>query len=120
MKKLLLLLITFLGIGFAAKAQSCEVGDGTYVAVNATVSRGYIKCTANYYGDNVPTSGTVYVTVYYIDKDGNEDYEVITLSWNIVNNSTLQHGLDAYWEGKQDNVARIKRWEVSAGACQFR
>lgn len=84
MKKLLLVLIALMGIGFGAKAQSCEVGDNTYVSVNASVSDGKIVCTAYCYGDAKPTSGTVYATVYYIDKNGNEGSEMISIRWSSV------------------------------------
>ena len=77
MKKILLVLIALMGIGFGAKAQSCEVGKDTYVSVNASVQDGKIDCTAYCYGDAKATSGTVYATVYYIDEN----------LWYIIDNS---------------------------------
>ncbi len=126
MKKILLVLIALMGIGFGAKAQSCDVGDDTYVAVDTQVTGGnQIKCTASYYGSNVPTSGTVYATVYYINTNGEEDSEMITITWRCVKGSSLAkndygYGESYYWLGSNKNVARIRRWEVSAGACRIK
>ena len=39
--------------------------------------------------------------------------------WNGYTNNGLHRGNTNAWTGKQ-KVARIKRWEVSAGACQFK
>ena len=125
MKKVLLVLIALMGIGFGARAQSCEVGDDTYVAVSASVTGGnQIKCTASHYGSNVPTSGTVYVTVYYVNTSGEEDSEMITIDWRCVKGESLAknnygYGESYYWLGSNTNVARIRRWEVSAGACRI-
>ena len=124
MKKILLVLIALMGIGFGAKAQSCEVGDDTYVAVNASVSDNHIKCTASYYGSNVPKSGTVYATVYYVNTNGEEDSELIAIDWAATNGSSLKKYArcesQCYsWEGSNTNVARIRSWEVSAGACRI-
>ena len=125
MKKILLVLVDLIGIGFGANAQSCEVGDDTYVAVSASVTGGnQIKCTASHYGSNVPTSGTVYVTVYYVNTSGEEDSEMITIDWRSVKGESLAkddygHGNSYYWLGSNENVARIRRWEVSAGACRI-
>lgn len=126
MKKILLVLIALMGIGFGAKAQSCEVGNDTYVAVNAYVDDGKIVCSASYYGSNVPTSGTVYATVYYVNKNGSEDYEMITINWATTKGSSLckynntNNGVsDCSWKGSNRNVATIRRWEVSAGACRI-
>lgn len=123
MKKFLLLLVAFLGIGFAANAQSCKVADdGTYVAVNVKIHsndnrHNYCECEAYCYGNSKPSSGTVYVTVYFINMEGKEDSELITISWsNIGDGGKLLYGP---WYGKE-KVKRIIRWEVSAGACQFR
>ena len=50
MKKILLVLITLMGISFAAKAQSCQIAnDGTYIAVDAFVSGQKIECNATCY-----------------------------------------------------------------------
>ena len=126
MKKILLVLIALMGIGFGAKAQSCDVGNDTYVAVNAYVDKGKIVCSASYYGSNVPTSGTVYATVYYVNKNGNEDYEMITINWSVADNGKLykyknrSNGVeDKTWTGSNTNVETIRRWEVSAGACRI-
>lgn len=126
MKKILLVLIALMGIGFGAKAQSCDVGNDTYVAVNAYVDNGKIVCSASYYGSNVPTSGTVYATVYYVNKNGNEDYEMITINWSVADNGKLyryknrSNGVeDKTWKGSNTNVETIRRWEVSAGACRI-
>ena len=119
MKKILLVLIALMGIGFGAKAQSCDVGDNTYVAVNAWVDDGIIVCSAKCYGDGKPTSGSVYATVYYIDKNGNEGSEMISISWTNVNGDTLQDGPYPTWKGSHTDVARVTRWEVSAGACRI-
>ena len=114
-----------MGIGFGAKAQSCTIAnDGTYIAVDAYVSGGYIECQARCYGESQPSSGTIYVTVYYINGNENEDYEVITINWTRNENGVLGRNgkngtLDRRWKGRQP-VNRIKRWEVSAGACQFK
>ena len=122
MKKILLVLVTLMGIGFGAKAQSCVVGDNSYVAVRASVNHNQIVCTATWEGENTPTSGTVYATVYYIDLNGEETYEMITIRWvkanpsgNLVRDNIGNTG----WYGSQRNVKRILRWEVSAGACQI-
>lgn len=123
MKKFLLLLVAFLGIGFAANAQSCNVGKDTYVAVQAYVDDNQIHCKVTYNGQHTPKSGTVYVTVYYINTEGKEDSEMITLNWNehytsgyLGNSSNYNHSI---WVGYARNVERIKRWEVSAGACRI-
>ena len=123
MKKILLVLIALMGIGFGAKAQSCDVGDNTYVGVDASVKSNKIVCTANYYGDNIPKSGMVYVTCYYINTNGEEDSEMITIQWNDAKNGRL--GVREYgtyrvqWGGHAQNVKSIRRWEVSAGACRI-
>lgn len=120
MKKMLLVLIALMGIGFGAKAQSCEVGDNTYVAVSAWVNNsGHIVCSASCYGEGKPTSGTVYATVYYIDKNGNEGSEMFSISWNGANGDALLHGSESTWKGQHANVERVTRWEVSAGACRI-
>lgn len=124
MKKMLLVLIALMGIGFSAKAQSCEVGDDTYVAVNAWVDNGKIKCSASYYGSNVPKSGTVYATVYYVNTNGQEEYEMITISWIAAVDGRLYNfysraASDGTWKGSNTNVSTIRRWEVSAGACRI-
>lgn len=121
MKKILLVLIALMGISFGVKAQSCDVGQDTYVSVNASVSDGKIECTAYCYGDAKPTSGTVYATVYYIDKNGNEGSEMISIRWDRVSNSNqlYRDGSGAKWLGQHTNIARITRWEVSAGACRI-
>lgn len=121
MKKILLVLIALMGIGFGAKAQSCDVGQNTYVAVDASVNKsGQIECTGYCYGDAIPASGTVYATVYYIDKKGNEGSEMITIRWDYVYDNQLVHNPNSHvWKGNQNNIARITRWEVSAGACRI-
>ena len=124
MKKMLLILIALMGIGFGAKAQSCEVGDDTYVAVQASVEYNRIYCSASYYGSNVPASGTVYVTVYYVNTKGEQDSEMIAIDWAATNGSSLKKydrcQSNCYkWEGSNTNVARIRSWEVSAGACRI-
>ena len=109
-----------MGICFGAKAQSCEVGENTYVAVNAWVNcYDKIECSASCYGDAQPIAGTVYATVYYIDKNGNEGSEMISISWTNVQGGTLRHSSGDKWEGKHTNIGRITRWEVSAGACRI-
>ena len=119
MKKVLLVLIALMGIGFGAKAQSCEVGENTYVAVRAWVnSDSKIECSASCYGDAKPTSGTVYATVYYIDKNGNEGSEMISINWSSIDGDRIG-GSSATWTGYHTNIARITRWEVSAGACRI-
>ena len=120
MKKILLVLIALMGIGLSASAQSCEVGDDTYVAVQVTVNVSTIICKANCYGSNTPTSGTVYVTVYYINTNGEEDSQMITITWDKVNGKSLFHGDRNEWYGETSNAQRIKSWEVSAGACRIR
>ncbi len=120
MKKILLVLIALMGIGFSANAQSCEVGDDSYVAVKAWVNRdSQIECNATWHGLNAPTSGTVYVTVYYVDTNGNEESAMISIYWDRLSGNYLQ-GPNATWKGADKNVARIKRWEVSAGACRIK
>ena len=119
MKKILLVLIALMGIGFGAKAQSCEVGDNTYVSVNASVSDGKIVCTAYCYGDAKPTSGTVYATVYYVDKNRNEGSEMISIRWSSVDKDNQLRGDGTRWYGAHSNIARVTRWEVSAGACRI-
>ena len=122
MKKILLVLVALMGIGFSANAQSCEVGDDTYVAVQATVNNSHqIECQATWNGSNTPTSGTVYATVYYINTDGEEDSEMITINWTSANkNGYLHHDTGFTWKGHSKNVQRIRRWEVSAGACRIK
>ena len=120
MKKMLLVLIALMGISFAAKAQSCDVGQNTYVAVDASVNNGKIVCSGYCYGDAIPASGTVYATVYYVDKKGNEGSEMITIRWDYVYNNQLVHNPNSTeWKGNQTNIARITKWEVSAGACRI-
>lgn len=121
MKKILLVLIALMGIGFGAKAQSCEVGDDTYVAVRAYVNdNNRIECQATWNGSNTPTSGTVYATVYYINTDGEEEYEMISIGWiKADTNGFLYRSGGRTWTGSQSNVKRILRWEVSAGACRI-
>lgn len=114
-----------MGIGFGAKAQSCEVGDDTYVAVQVSVSNAnQISCQATWNGSNTPTSGTVYVTVYYINTAGDEDSEMITIDWREAGKDgylykTSYSAGKRYWYGSQFDVKRVKRWEVSAGACRI-
>lgn len=121
MKKILLVLIALMGIGFSVNAQSCEVGDDTYVAIQATVVDHHIVCKATWNGANTPSSGTVYATVYYINTDGEEDSEMITIDWNdAYANGLLYKGNNNTWNGYSENVQRIKRWEVSAGACRIK
>ena len=127
MKKILLVLITLMGISFAAKAQSCQIAnDGTYIAVDAFVSGQKIECNATCYGSSQPTSGTIYVTVYFKDNKGNDDEEMITIQWTENKDGILGYiSGQCYpycrsWKGRQSNVDRIIRWEVSAGACQFK
>lgn len=126
MKKILLVLVALIGIGFGANAQSCDVGNGSYVSVDVSISSGQIKCEAYCYGESKPSSGTVYVTVYYIDKNGNDDSEMITIRWDgVYSNGRLyidggvNHSDTSSWFGKEKNVSRIKDWKVSAGACRF-
>ena len=123
MKKILLVLIALMGIGFGAKAQSCEVGADTYVAVQVSVNNSnQIVCQATWNGSNTPTSGTVYVTVYYINTAGDEDSEMITIDWRQArSDGYLYQTSDGVkrWYGSQFDVKRVKRWEVSAGACRI-
>lgn len=124
MKKLIIVLIAMIGFAFAAKAQSCYIGDDTYVSVNAYVEGGKIKCTAKSYGEGTPTSGTVYATVYYIDGNAQERSEMIAIQWSNHSETNLCRcscGIDSckIWEGQHTNVAMITKWETSAGACRI-
>lgn len=119
MKKLIIVLIAMIGFAFAAKAQSCYIGDDTYVSVNAYVEGGKIKCTANSYGEGTPTSGTVYATVYYIDGNAQERSEMIAIQWSSVVRGQLTKSTGSVWEGQHTNVAMITKWETSAGACRI-
>lgn len=122
MKKLLLLLVVFLGIGFSAKAQSCEVGDGTYVAAQPSINKNHqIECKVAYYGKDTPSSGTIYVTVYYTNTQGKDDSEMIFINWNDSrSDGYLWHSGTNIWKGNATNVQTIKRWKVTAGACTIK
>ena len=127
MKKILLVLIALMGIGFGAKAQSCDIGNNSYVSVDVTITNSnMISCSAYCYGDSKPSSGTVYVTVYYINTNGEDDSEMITIRWDGVSGNGrlyidggVNHSDTYNWLGKEKNVSRIKGWKVSAGACRF-
>ena len=126
MKKMLLVLIALLGFGLGVKAQSCTISnDGTYVAVEVCSKCGYgekLFCKAYCFGDSIPKSGIVYVTVYYINTEGEEDSEMITIQWNNVSGNRLQYGTGSHggdYVGERQNVQRVVTWKVEAGACRW-
>lgn len=112
-----------IGFAFAANAQSCDVGNGSYVSIKTRIgtradgsSQGKIIVEAYCYGDNCPKSGMVYATVYYYDKEGNRKKEEIPIQWT---SGPSWNGFLTKAVGRKSDVSEIDTSTVTSGACRW-
>ena len=126
MKKILLVLVSVIGICLFANAQTqrCEIKPGTYMEVKAyLVDGGRLKCEARFKGERpYPKSGTAQVTVYYVDKSGYDNSETITLIYKRSNETGQMCNKEkpqCYWYGNNYNVHWIKDIKIKPYACDY-
>lgn len=130
MKKFLLVLVVLIGVCFSANAQKqsrfINLPKGGNIEVTAHLSnvrqivcRGYCNSTI------MPVSGTIYITISYVDKNGNNASDRIKMYFDSIgadgwgNKNALKYDYQPVWYGKDCDIRKITDFKIENGGISY-